>query len=71
VQSIHTAEVREALVRNSNVTLTPTATAFRLAGFLAVAAGVAWILIDDIRRGDPLTASAATPAEIARPVLQR
>jgi hypothetical protein len=40
-------------MRRSNVNLPPIAVAFKLAGLVVIAAGLGWILIDNLARHDP------------------
>ena len=58
-------------MRRSNVNLMPTGRALQVASLLVIAAGVAWILIDDIRRHEPEAARAEPPAQAERSALQR
>jgi hypothetical protein len=40
-------------MRRSNVNMPPIAVAFKLASLVVIAAGLAWILIDNLARRDP------------------
>ena len=57
-------------MRPSNVKLTPTLVALKMASLVVVAAGVAWILIDNIRHPAPVTARTEPPAQSDRGALQ-
>jgi hypothetical protein len=58
-------------MRRSNLSLTRTAVALKVTSLLVIAAGLSWILIDDIRRRDPVAAKAEPSAQIESGVLQR
>ena len=57
-------------MRRSNVKLTPTGVALQVASLAVIATGLAWILIDNIRHPDPLTARAGPPAQSERGALE-
>jgi hypothetical protein len=58
-------------MRRSSVKLAPTAVALQVASLVVIAIGLAWILIDNIRHPDPVTARAEPPAQSERGALQR
>jgi hypothetical protein len=58
-------------MRRSNLSLTRTAVALKMTSLLVIAAGLVWILTDDIRRRDPVAARAEPLARIERGILQR
>jgi len=58
-------------MRRSKLRLTRTAVALKVTSLLVIAAGLAWILIDDIRRPDPVAARAEPLVQVERSVLQR
>jgi len=58
-------------MRRSKLSLTRTAVALKVTSLLVIAAGLAWILIDDIRRPGPVAARAEPLVQVERGVLQR
>jgi hypothetical protein len=58
-----------ATMRHGNLELTPTAVVLKVTSLLVIAGSVAWILIDDIRRGQPVAGAAEPPVQIQPAVL--
>jgi hypothetical protein len=52
--SHRTCPSREDVMRRSNVKLTPIAVALQVASLLVIASGLAWIVIADMRRSEPV-----------------